>query len=132
MKSLWDKLFGPQPGKDFADEPYPAELLRRIEKPKRGRHLSEEQKAAEQKRYAREMRERFTLQSQYNIRRTVKAGITHYRWSTCKDERTCEECQKLEGRTFAYASPPPGGHPGQRQDCPRGWCRCVAMAIVRF
>lgn len=39
MKALWDKLFGREAPKDFEDEPYPAELLRRVEKPKRGRHV---------------------------------------------------------------------------------------------
>lgn len=129
MKALWDKLFGRERHESVKDESFTAELLGRIEKPKRGRHLTSEERAAERERYAGEMRERFTLQSRYEMRRAANAGVTHYRWSTCKDEQTCEQCKRLEDRVFAYSSPPPGGHPGQRQDCPGGWCRCVAMAI---
>lgn len=53
------------------------------------------------------------------------SGITRYMWSTSKDERVRPTHRALEGQVFAWASPPPVGHPGQDFQC-----RCVAMPVL--
>lgn len=49
-------------------------------------------------------------------------GVEEYIWDTSGDERVRQECADLNGETFRWDSPPPGGHPGQKIQC-----RCVAI-----
>lgn len=51
-------------------------------------------------------------------------GVTHYIWSTCKDERVRHSHAKLEGQVFSWKHPPSVGHPGQDFNC-----RCVAIPV---
>lgn len=55
-----------------------------------------------------------------------QAGITHYRWSTSRDERVRPTHVVKEGRMFAWAKPPADtGHPGDDI-----MCRCAAAPII--
>lgn len=63
--------------------------------------------------------------------RQIGLGITHYRWQTAGDERTCPACAANDGKIFSWNEPPPKtGHPGEGRCCvdAEGYCRCVALA----
>ena len=51
-------------------------------------------------------------------------GVTHYRWSTSKDERVRESHAENEGQVFSWDDPPETGHPGFEINC-----RCVAIPV---
>lgn len=55
-----------------------------------------------------------------------QAGITHYRWSTSRDERVRPTHVSKEGRMFAWSNPPEDtGHPGDDI-----MCRCAAAPVI--
>lgn len=56
--------------------------------------------------------------------RHEELGITHYRWSTSGDERVRDSHAELDGKIFAYDSPPEVGNPGDDFNC-----RCVAVPV---
>lgn len=56
--------------------------------------------------------------------RSVRAGLTHYRWITSNDERVRPEHAALDGQIFAWNDPPPPGNPGQDYRC-----RCTAEPL---
>lgn len=58
--------------------------------------------------------------------RHKKAGTNSYIWRTVGDERVCERCLSLEGKTFSWDKKPKGGHPGECKTCRDGKCRCYA------
>lgn len=62
---------------------------------------------------------RFTQIRQQNL------GITHYTWSTSRDERVRHEHRLRDGQLFAWDSPPSDGHPGMAVRC-----RCVALPYM--
>jgi SPP1 gp7 family putative phage head morphogenesis protein len=53
--------------------------------------------------------------------RQKDAGVTHYVWRTKHDNRVREEHEALDGKKFAWSSPPDEGHPGEAVNC-----RCSA------
>jgi len=64
--------------------------------------------------------------------RSLDAGITHYRWSTSRDERVRADHEKLNGKIFRYGDPPVvdlktgrKAEPGEDYNC-----RCVAIPVV--
>ena len=70
------------------------------------------------------------LNGQITHQRQQGAGITHYRWSTSRDERVRESHADLEGSVHSWDDPPevaPGRweHPGGDYQC-----RCVAIPII--
>lgn len=54
--------------------------------------------------------------------RQQKLGITHYTWSTSRDERVRHSHRLRDGQIFAWDNPPDDGHAGQAIRC-----RCVAI-----
>lgn len=64
--------------------------------------------------------------SQLTEIRQRQLGVTHYQWSTSKDERVRPTHRANEGRIFEWANPPPEtGPPGADV-----MCRCVAKPQV--
>lgn len=61
------------------------------------------------------------LMGAINEARQVDNGITHYFWDTANDQRVRPSHEANDGKRFAWASPPPTGHPGEDVNC-----RCVA------
>lgn len=63
--------------------------------------------------------------------RHSEAGITHYVWSSSRDERVREMHAALDGFVFAWADPPitnedgDTNHPGEDINC-----RCVAIPVL--
>lgn len=62
------------------------------------------------------------LNGRLTAERQRAVGFSHFRWSTARDERVRQEHSNLEGETFAWASPPPIGLPGEPIQC-----RCTAI-----
>lgn len=79
---------------------------------------------------AQMMRQKARAQSVFSAKQAAMAGATHYRWRTAGDGDVCAACATRNGRRFAWAAPPPGGHPGACETCTGGWCRCYAETIV--
>lgn len=65
------------------------------------------------------------LNGAMNQFRQEQAGVTHYKWSTTLDGRERETHHANHGKTFAWAKPPPTGHPGHAINC-----RCRALPII--
>lgn len=57
--------------------------------------------------------------------RQQKLGITHYTWSTSRDERVRHEHRLRDGKLFAWDKPPKDGHAGQAIRC-----RCVPLPYL--
>lgn len=99
--------------------------------PMRRKGLNPQEREAEEARYKSEMAASNRAISAFQVQRAAKAGLTHYVWLTAgKNAGVCPRCVALDGKRFAYAKPPRGGHPGENACCPRGWCRCVAVAVI--
>jgi SPP1 gp7 family putative phage head morphogenesis protein len=64
------------------------------------------------------------LAGDFNRDRQQGLGVTHYVWNSVHDNRVRDEHRQLDGRTFAWASAPPDGHPGQAINC-----RCFAEPV---
>lgn len=88
------------------------------------------------KRRARSIAENETaaLVSEFRRQRYLDVGATQYVWETSQDERVRADHRALNGRTFAWASPPIvdqatgfRGHPGDAANC-----RCVARPVINF
>ena len=62
------------------------------------------------------------LNGQLSADRQIDAGVTHYVWSSARDERVRPTHIALEGQVIAWSDPPPEGHPGAPIQC-----RCVAV-----
>lgn len=61
-----------------------------------------------------------------NQHRQTTAGISHYEWSTSRDDRVREEHAAHEGEVFAWNNPPSDtGAPGDDINC-----RCVSVPIL--
>lgn len=59
------------------------------------------------------------------------AGITHYKWETSRDERVRPEHRALDGKIFAWNSPPVSSKSGERFHPRQGYrCRCDAIPVV--
>lgn len=54
--------------------------------------------------------------------RQQKMGVTHYTWSTSRDERVRHSHRLRDGQIFAWDNPPDDGHAGMAIRC-----RCVAI-----
>lgn len=70
------------------------------------------------------------LAGQINRHRQVSSGITHYRWSTSRDERVRKTHRELDKTKQSWNSPPevaPGRHEHPGGDFQ---CRCQAIALV--
>jgi SPP1 gp7 family putative phage head morphogenesis protein len=69
------------------------------------------------------------MNASFNEVRQASVGITHYVWSTSRDERVRPSHRALNGETFAWAKPPEvdGEHvnPGEAINC-----RCVALPVI--
>lgn len=65
------------------------------------------------------------LASQANRAVQEGVGVARYRWTTQHDERVRPEHAARHGLVFSWASPPPGGHPGEAP-----MCRCVAVPVL--
>ncbi len=65
------------------------------------------------------------LNGQLTADRQVAAGVTHYVWSSARDERVRPSHRDLEGQVIAWADAPPEGHPGAPIQC-----RCVAIPTI--
>lgn len=63
--------------------------------------------------------------------RAGQLGSTHYRWRTARDSRVRKEHKKLEGKIFAWASPPITGSKGERSH-PGAIYRCRCWPEVLF
>lgn len=57
------------------------------------------------------------LNAQVNQDRQEALGVDQYVWRTMNDDRVREEHQAREGETFAWATPPEDGHPGEAIQC---------------
>ncbi|MEI6806776.1 MAG: phage minor head protein [Myxococcaceae bacterium] len=58
-------------------------------------------------------------------------GITHYRWETSRDERVRPEHKALDGKIFAWDSPPVSHRSGDRFHPRQGYrCRCDAIPVI--
>lgn len=64
------------------------------------------------------------LNGQTTRKRQTDAGFTHFMWSTSQDERVRHTHRELEGKVFAWDSPPAEGIPGEAIQC-----RCVAVPV---
>lgn len=74
------------------------------------------------------------LVSAYREQKYTAAGYNEYIWTTSHDERVRQSHKDLNGRKFAWTSPPvvdPAtgrkGHPGQDFNC-----RCIAIPVIRI
>jgi len=70
------------------------------------------------------------LNGQITRQRQMGAGVTHYIWSTSRDERVRPYHEALEGETIAWNDPPevaPGRHEHAGMDFQ---CRCVSLPIL--
>lgn len=67
------------------------------------------------------------LTSQLNQARQQSLGIDRFTWSTSADERLCDECGPLDGKTFAWDDPPEEGLPGEVHPN----CRCVGVPVLQ-
>lgn len=59
----------------------------------------------------------------------LDAGITHYKWCTCGDERVRNSHKALEGKVFEWGNPPENGdgrkcEPGEDYNC-----RCIGSPV---
>lgn len=59
--------------------------------------------------------------------RQQSLGITHYFWSTSRDERVRDRHRRWDGDLIAWDKPPIDGHPGQAIQC-----RCTAIPDLDF
>lgn len=65
------------------------------------------------------------INSRFSQIRQQNLGITHYTWSTSRDERVRHEHRLRDGQLFAWDNPPSDGHPGMAIRC-----RCVALPYM--
>lgn len=71
------------------------------------------------------------LNAAVNRDRFQAIGVTTYVWRTANDNRVREEHRHLEGRTFAYADPPPAGTNGEPANPGEAiCCRCFAEPVL--
>jgi len=95
---------------------------------KKGR--SEEERRTDWAEYCREMQAKNRATFARDRRNALAADSKKYIWRSCNDEDVCDACAKKNGKRFAWNSSPIGGHPGESDCCPSGWCRCYAEAII--
>lgn len=127
----WRRLFGKAERPSLGIEgDFPPEMTQRARPPRRSKGMSAEERAAEEQRYSEERRRIASVTAAFERQRAIAAGITRYRWSSCRDQGTCERCRSNEGKVFSYKLAPKGGHPGEMHDCPSGVCRCIAIAVI--
>jgi SPP1 gp7 family putative phage head morphogenesis protein len=63
--------------------------------------------------------------------RHAQAGITHYVWSSARDEMVREIHAELDGFVFAWNDPPITSESGERNHPGEDYqCRCVAIPVV--
>ena len=104
--------------KAFFDRPFDQQELMRI--------FAEEGKSSgyNLRRIVRDQTQK--LNADLNQFRQQQLGVTDYIWRTSEDERVRETHRDNNGKTFAWASPPPTtGHPGNDVQC-----RCVSEAVM--
>lgn len=65
------------------------------------------------------------LYGQLAMERQRSLGITHFVWRTQRDNRVRDSHAELEGTTWAWASPPDIGVPGEPINC-----RCSAEPVI--
>lgn len=65
------------------------------------------------------------LNGQLTMLRQSALGIEHYVWQTTMDERVRQTHADRHGERFAWAEPPPDGHPGTPIQC-----RCTAAPDI--
>ena len=81
-------------------------------------------------RYQKEMAYKSSKIAAYERNRAVNSGYTHFSWVTAGDANVCEECGKNSGKKFRFDKVSKIGFPGDHI-CPQGWCRCLAIPIIR-
>ena len=101
----------------------------RVFAPRKKGRTTEERKV-DWDRYCREMRAKGQAIFDRDRRNALAAGSTKYIWRSCGDEDVCSTCATKNGNRFAWNSLPIGGHPGQSDCVPSGWCRCYAEAVL--
>ena len=120
-----------------SSNPYAADLLFGMPTSKI-RHPTEEgltrqDYALEKQAYWNALRERVSYSFRCDRARAVQLGSKSYVWqSSGADGGACKRCQSLQGKEFAWGSPPEGGHPGESACCEIGWCRCWANPVLPF
>lgn len=77
----------------------------------------------------RRMIEKFRATAEFNRKRAISAGITHYIW-LWPGTPECDIGMRNNGKTFSYLHPPPEGHPCEGECHAKDWCRCVAKSVV--
>lgn len=124
------RLFGVSRDNGSAKKPATdADLNTRVARPRKTGRSKEEQKA-DWDAYCKKMQAKFKAASERDRRNSLKAGAKRYVWRSCGDEDVCPTCAKRDGKKFSWSSPPSGGHPGESDSCPSGWCRCYAEPIL--
>ena len=101
----------------------------RVPVPRR-RGRTPEQREADDKEYARQLRLKFTAGFEETRRQAQSIGSKKYIWRSCGDFDVCPVCAKKDGKRFAWDITPKGGHAGCSDSCPEGWCRCYAEPVL--
>lgn len=104
----------------------PSEPVKKPRKPRRSKEEKESERA-KKRLWLKENNKRRAMEER---ERQLNLGISHYKWQTSGDERTCSACAANDGRVFSWENPPITGHPGEGMCCAEGegYCRCVAVA----
>lgn len=55
----------------------------------------------------------------------IELGIERYVWKLAIPDLACVQCKERGGKVFSFASPPPGGNPGEAPGC-----MCFAFPII--
>lgn len=133
LKSFIDLLRGRQ--RENLENP-PPELFMRptpYERPpeRKGKRFTDEERQAEREHLNQQLLPKNVARFNYDARRMMGIGATHFIWRTCQDERTCTHCQSLEGKRFAYSTMQSGKAPGTFI-CDNGKvCRCICEAVLK-
>lgn len=98
--------------------------------PPRKKGRTTEERKADWDQYCREMQAKNRSILERDRRNALAAGSTKYIWRSCNDERVCVVCATKDGKQFRWNSLPIGGHPGESDCCPSGWCRCYAESVL--
>lgn len=113
-------------GLDIPDHPAAAGRIA----PPRRRGRTPEQQEADWREYCQKLQAQRRATFEWEARRAQAIGCTHYRWRGVNDSVACPVCKAKEGKRFAFAVRPKGGHPGDGECCPDGQCRCCAVPIL--
>ena len=90
--------------------------------------FSKYQKAIERA-FSEQMRVRNRQIFNYNRERALSVGSVSYIWRRLADDE-CENCRVSSDREFRWDQGLPLGHAGTCIQCPEGYCRCYAEAVI--